>query len=193
MKKGFCFLLLLLSAGFLTALHAQNIFLKAKAPKAGDLGGMIIGNVTQAGHEKEVGVLSYSWGIAGCDPNINSNGSGACKASPSDFTFMTEFSPGVNQLRYMIFTGTKLQSADFVFEKNGGNGTAYTYYKVHMEDITVTSVQESGSFDIPTVSVSLAATRIAWAIYQQDNTGQTVLINKTGFNLATNTVWNYSF
>jgi type VI protein secretion system component Hcp len=65
-----------------------------------------------------------------------------------------------------------------------------------MEDVSVTSAQESGSGggdSTPTVSISFAPTRIAWAIYQQKPDGSLELANTFGINLATNTVWTYSF
>ena len=82
---------------------------------------------------------------------------------------MTRLSPGYNQLRALTFTGKKLVSAEMAFERKTASGTA-VFYKIHMEDVAVTSAQESGSGggdSTPTVSISFAPTRIAWAIYQQ--------------------------
>lgn len=192
MKKVFCFSLLLLSVSFLAHSQGQTTYLKAIAPP-GELGGMIIGNSVAKGHEKEIEVLSYSHGIASCSPNaLKGGGLGACKASLSDLSLMMVMSPGLNQLRYLTFTGKKLLSADLVMERNGAD-KPMAFYKIHLEDVTVTSVQESGSSETPIVSVSFSATRIAWAIYEQKEGGSLELVNKVGFNLGNNTVWNYSF
>lgn len=196
MKKVSCFLLLLLFIGSAANAQSFDMYLKAMAPP-GDLGGMIIGTATAKGHENEIEVFSYSQGISSCSSNVTKGGGGlgACKASVSDLSIMTRLSPGYNQLRALTFTGKKLLSADMVFERNTA-GSPAVFYKIHMEDVSVTSAQESGSGggdSTPTVSISFAPTRIAWAIYQQKPDGSLELANTFGINLATNAVWNYSF
>jgi type VI secretion system secreted protein Hcp len=162
----------------------------------GELGGMIIGTSVAKGHENEIEVFSYSEGISSCSPNAQKGGGlGACKASVSDLSIMTKLSPGYNQLRALTFTGKKLLSADLVFEKRVADGRA-VFFKIHMEDIAVTSAQESGSAggdDTPTISISFAPSRIAWAIYQQKADGSLELANTFGINVATNALWNYTF
>jgi type VI protein secretion system component Hcp len=54
------------------------------------------------------------------------------------------------------------------------SGTTLEFYKIHFENITVVSVQESGSSGgdtRPTVSVSLSFSRIAWQYTIQSTTG----------------------
>ena len=195
MKKVFCFSLLGLFVAFVANAQSYDMYLKAIAPP-GDLGGMIIGTATAKGHENEIEIFSYSQGIASCSPNLTKGGGqGSCKASISDLSIMTKLSPGLNQLRSLTFTGKRLLSADMAFEKRTPTGQA-TFYKIHMEDVAVTSAQESGSTggdDAPTVSISFAPSRIAWAIYQQNAGGSMQLVNTFGINVASNTVWNYSF
>ena len=194
MKKVFCFSLLLLFISFVANSQSYKIFMKAVAPP-GELGGMIIGNATDDKHNNEIEILSYSQGVASCSPSATRGGLGACKASISDLSIMMTLSPGVNQLRALTLTGKKLLSADMAFERNTAGGAA-VFYKIHMEDVAVTSAQESGSGggdSTPTVSISFAPTRIAWAIYQQKPDGSLELANTFGINLTTNTVWNYSF
>ena len=197
MKKVFCFSLPGLFIVFAANAQSYNMYLKAIAPP-GELGGMIIGTSTVLGHENEIEIFSYSQGIASCMPNLTQGGGGgqgACKASVSDLSIMTKLSPGLNQLRALTFTGKKLLSADMVFERNTATGQA-AFYKIHMEDVLVTSAQESGSGggdNTPTLSISFAPSRIAWAIYKQNTDGSLVLANTFGINVATNAVWNYSF
>lgn len=194
MKKVFGFSLLLLFIGLVANSQSYRVYMKAVAPP-GELGGMIIGNATADKHKNEIEVLSYSQGVTSCSPNATRGGLGACKASVSDLSIMTQLSPGVNQLRALTFTGKKLVSVDLVFERKTGDQNA-VFYKIHMEDVTVTSLQESGSEggdDNPTVSASFAASRIAWAIYKQNTNGALELANTVGFNVATNALWNYTF
>ena len=70
------------------------------------------------------------------------------------------------------------------------------FFKIHLEDVTVTSAQESGSTGgdgTPAVSLSIAASRIAWAIYRQKDDGSMELANSIGFNVATGAIWSYTF
>jgi type VI secretion system secreted protein Hcp len=192
MKKIVSLTLLLASAVF-SNINAQDIFLKALAPSGGSYGGLINGGSNKDGHQNEIEVLSYSQGMASCAPNFNGGGGQACKPSIGSLTLMMRLSPGLNQLKYFLLTGLHLVSGDFVFEKPG-NDNSFVYYRIRMEDIAVVSIQESSSgSETPTISVELAASKIAWAIYTQDPTGNTTPPTKLGYNLATNTIWNYNF
>ena len=178
----------------ITAL-AQDIYLKAMGPANSAFPGLIKGSSKDKGHEGEIEVFSYSQGIAGCVPKTGNAGSGACKATVGSLNFMMELVEGTNPFRQFVFTGVKLPTADFVFEKRAGERNIVTY-KIHMEDVTVVTQQESGSVGgggAPTVSVEFSATRIAWGIYEQDESGRSQLVNTVGFNVATNTLWTYAF
>jgi type VI secretion system secreted protein Hcp len=196
MKKHLFLSSLLLCATFFFRLNAQDIYLKAMAPPGGDYGGLIKGGSTSDGHQNEIEVLSYSTGMSSCTPSFNGGaGMQACKPSIGSVNFMMPMSGGVDQLKYFMLTGLKLPTADFAFVKAGGDNN-FTYYKIHMEDVVVVSVQESGSAGggVPMVSVELAAPRIAFANYTQNGqSGQTTLSSKIGYNIATNSIWNYGF
>lgn len=192
MKKVFCSALFLICFVSFSTLWAQKIYLKAIAP-AGNFSGLIKGNVTARGHENEIEVLSYSEGVAGCVPNFSKQGAAACKTSVGNLAFMMQFAEGVNPLRYFALNGERLRTADFVFEKASGEG-GVAFYKIHMEDIAVVSLQESGAEGEPPVfSVEFAASRIAWGVYKQRADGSFELASSVGFNLATNTPWTYTF
>jgi type VI secretion system secreted protein Hcp len=196
MKKCFLLPVLLLCASFFFQVNAQDIFLKAMAPPGGDYGGLIKGGSNQQSHQNEIEVLSYSNGMSSCLPNFNGGAGGqACKPSVGSVFVMMPMTQGVDQLRYFLLTGVKLPTADFSFVKTGGDGVGFTYYKIHMEDIVVVSVQESASAGggTPMVSVEFAASRIAWANYTQNQGGNTTLASKVGYNIATNSIWNYAF
>jgi len=197
MKKLSSLSVLLLCTAFCLRLNAQNIFLKAVAPAGGDYGGIIKGGSLSEAHENEIEVISYSAGLSACTPNFsNGGGQQACKPSIGSLNFLMPLSGGVNQLKYSLLTGLRLLTADFAFEKPSDVGPhSSAYYRIHMEDVVVVSVQESGSDGggVPTVSIELAASRVAWAMYTVNPQGTNTLSSKLGYNLATNTVWNYAF
>jgi type VI protein secretion system component Hcp len=71
------------------------------------------------------------------------------------------------QLKNAITSGKIIPSADVTFITSGA--TPFVYYRIHLENINIVSVQESGSSERPIVSVSLAFSRIAWKYTMQDN------------------------
>lgn len=138
------------------------------------------GGSTKPGHINEIDVLSNSQGEDYC--------STCAKPSISDFSFLIALSPATISFKKLLLNGTKLTSVDVTYIKGGT--TPLEYYKVHMENVTVESVQESASSEIPTISVSLAPDRIAW---QQIKTAGTTLKTSYGWDIIANTEWLYVF
>jgi len=62
-----------------------------------------------------------------------------------------------------------------------------------MENVTVESVQESGSSESPTFSISLTPDRIAWQQINQKADGSSGVKTTYCWDLTTNTEWLYSF
>ena len=137
---------LLCSSGFA---QSFDIFIKVL-----DNNGVIVdGGSTVAGHLKEFQTFSESFGV--------SNACGTCP-DVSSYNIMTKLVGGTITLYQLSLTGLHLQSVDVTFHRSANT---FDFYKVHMEDVLVESVQESGSTggdDTPTVSISFHPTRIAW-------------------------------
>ena len=87
----------------------------------------------------------------------------------------------------LLTSGTSLTSVDVYFIKPGT--PALTYYRIHMEDVVVESVQESGSSEAPVFAVSLMPKRIAWLYRKTSGATPTTY----GWDIALNTAWNYVF
>jgi type VI protein secretion system component Hcp len=105
----------------------------------------------------------------------------------SDFSIMMSLNPASITLKMMTLTGLHLTKADVSFRKGG---TTYDYYNIHMENVLVTSVQEAGSSEIPTISVSLHAQKIAWQ-YTADNGGVAGKKTKGGWDNDLKMPWSY--
>lgn len=91
------------------------------------------GGSTVAGHVGEIDLFSYSHGESFCE--------GCNKPDLSDFNFLTFLSHATTTFKKLLLNGTKLTSVDVAYI----NGSGFTFYKIHMENIFVRSVQESGS------------------------------------------------
>ena len=131
----------------------------------------IEGEAKLVGHEGEISVFSYSDGINTCLPNSGNKNS--CKAVAGPLNFMTQFDKATIPLKIASASGKVIQTADLTFIRPAA-GKPFEFLKVHLENLTVVSVQESGSTggdSRPTVSVSLSYSRIAWQYITQSSTG----------------------
>ena len=175
MKKIIC---LLFAAIFI--FNCRNAFSQISVVmKALDGTTKLNGGSTVPGHTNEIDVLSNSQGQDFCTT--------CAKPSFSDFTFMITLSPAVISFKKLLLNGAKLTSVDITFIKGGT--TPVTLYKVHMENVTVTTVQESASSEIPTIAVSLSPDRVAW---QQSNIVGTSR-SSYGWDIVNNVEWLYAF
>src|ERR1043166_9186871 len=139
MRKITCLLFTATLLLFSSGAFSQSIYLFIKA--LDNNGVMLNGGSIQPGHTNQIDGLSYSQGVAN-----------ACDTCPqgSDFTFMMSLNPATVGMRQMLLKGLHLQSLDVTYQKPGTSGTI-DFYKMHMEDVRITSVQESGSSEVPSV------------------------------------------
>ncbi len=151
--------------------------------KAMDGATKLNGGSTVAAHSNEIDILSFSHGEFRCS---------TCNVPQvSAYNAMIILSPATISFKKLLLKGTKLTSVDVTNIKPGA--TPFTYYKVRMENVTVESVQESGSSESPVFSVSLVPDRIAWQHTVQKSDGTAGLKSSYGWDLTTNTEWIYAF
>jgi type VI secretion system secreted protein Hcp len=190
MKKLAGTLCLILAVLFYSVAGAQDMFLKVEAGGQGPYSGLFDGESTILGHEREIIVLSYSHGIAGCPPGSSTS---SCKSSFSGLNIMIEMTKSLINFKHYAATGKVVQSVDFVIRKAGA--TPFDFYKVRMEGVTINSVQESGSSGgggKPMISVELTATKIAYLYIVQGEAGQVVEKFSFGWDIAQNKAWTYA-
>jgi type VI secretion system secreted protein Hcp len=129
----------------------------------------INGDVTAAGFEGQVEVLSFSWGLSNTG-TLASGGGGAGKASFQDLHFETGSSQASPQLAKECATGEHIQKATLSVVKSGQQ--AAVYYKVVLEDVLVSSFQSAGAGDErPEESVSLNFAKIEFDYTPQSASG----------------------
>jgi len=137
------------------------------------------------GHINEIDVLSNSLGEERCA------GCSIAQTKVSDMAVMIMLSPATVSFKKLLLNGTQLTSIDIVYIKQGT--TKFTYYKIRMENVTVTSVQESASSEAPIFSVSFAPSRIAWQQVVQKADGTIGTKTTYGWDVTNNVEWNYVF
>ena len=153
--------------------------------KALDNNGVIInGGSTVAGHLKEFQTFSESFGV--------SNACSTCVADISSYNIMTKFVNGTITLYQLSLSGLHLQSVDVTYRRSVNT---FDFYKIHMEDVIVESVQESGSTggdSTPTVSISFRPTRIAWLFTATAADGTSASTKtKGGWDNQNKMLWSY--
>jgi type VI secretion system secreted protein Hcp len=111
-------------------------------------------------HKDEIEVLSLSWGVSNSGSMGHGSGGGEGKASFSDLSFMHTVDKASPVLMQNCATGVHLKEATITHRKSGKGQQEYLIVKLN--DVIVTSVQNSGSSGggDTTESVSLAFAKV---------------------------------
>jgi type VI secretion system secreted protein Hcp len=117
----------------------------------------IDGEATRKGYEKQINVLSFSFGASNPSSPIG-KGAGAGKVSISDISIMKWTDKSSAQMFQACCAGKHFPKAELTVMKSGGD-QAVDYLKYEFTKVMVTSIQWSGATggdDVPTESVSFA-------------------------------------
>jgi type VI secretion system secreted protein Hcp len=111
---------------------------------------------------KAIDILSFSFGASNqavFGPGSSGGESRAGRADVSHVTIMKVTDKTTPQLFEHCVTGDYIKSVDVQYFKAMGDKQD-VYYKIHMENVIITSVQWSGSNENPTESVSFAFAKL---------------------------------
>ena len=129
----------------------------------------IDGESADANHKNEIQIMSWSWGGSQVSSVAGTGGSGAGKADLSDFSIMTYFDKATPKFFKSLGAGTHIKSGTMSAVKSGADGKPYL--KVDFKELFVSSLQISGSSEIPTVSLSFSYNEIKIDYSVQDENG----------------------
>ena len=135
-------------------------------------------------HKKEIQILSWSWGGTQMSSVMGSGGSGAGKVSLTDFTIMAYFDKSTPKFFKSICLGTHIKTGQMNAIKAGADGKPYL--KVDFKELFVSSLQISGSSEVPTVSVSFSYDEIKIDYYAQNEQGQVTTTGPVTYNTKQN-------
>jgi type VI secretion system secreted protein Hcp len=119
---------------------------------------------------KAIDILSFSFGSSNSavfGPGASGGESRAGRADLSNVTIMKVLDKTSPLLFENCVSGDYLKSADVQYFKPMGNKQE-VYFKIHMENVLITSVQLSGSNENPTESVSFAFAKIKVSYNPED-------------------------
>lgn len=146
----------------------------------------IDGESTEKGHENEIDVESWSWGESqpGVSQPARGGGGGAGKVSMQDFHFNMNYNKASPKLFLAAATGEHIKKATLVARKSGGD--RQEYYKLTLENILVTSLQDNGDATGITESFSLNFEKIQMEYRPQRADGSLDAAVKAGYDLKAN-------
>lgn len=129
----------------------------------------IQGEAIAKGHEKEIDVLSWSWGVSrGAADALARTKPSACV---SDMHFAKLFDAASPSLMANVVSGMTIPGATLAVRKAGVVGGGQDYLIIVMKDIIVTSVQDSGSSgDVPleTIALRFSSAKVTYKMQKPD-------------------------
>jgi len=146
------------------AMAAFDIFLKLDN---------VVGEVNQKGHEKWIELFSYSSGFQG----RTSKGDGASvgKSTCSAIAAAKAFDRASPPLITAVMTGQRFQKGQIDFVKTGRDGAQGVFLKYELQDVIVSSVQDSGAEggdSTPTEGIALNTSKLTISYYPQNADGR---------------------
>jgi type VI secretion system secreted protein Hcp len=137
-----------------------------------------------------IDILSFSFG-ASQTAVIGSGSSGgearAGRASVSDVTIMKVLDKVSPLLFDDCVTGNYLKKIDVIYDKPMGDSQE-DYFKIHMEDALITSIQLSGSSENPMESISFAFSKVKVSYNPEEDGALKGFIDK-GFDVLKLKPW----
>jgi type VI secretion system secreted protein Hcp len=144
----------------------------------------IQGESEAKGHENEIQIMSWSWGASQVSSVSGTGGSGAGKADLSDFNIMANFDKSTPKFFKSICAGTHIKTGTMSAIKSGADSKPYL--KVDFKELFVTSLQISGSSEIPAVSISFSYNEIKIDYSTQNEQGNITSTGPVTWNTKTN-------
>jgi type VI secretion system secreted protein Hcp len=149
----------------------------------------IEGESTQKGHENEIEVFSFSWGLLVPAVNVQSGGGGgAGKVSFQDIHFTSSVHKGSTQLFLKCATGEHIKTGVLTVRKAGGTDRAFDYLKLQLTDLLVSSYQPAFavSDESPSEEVSLNFAKIEFDYQIQNADGSVSILSEAIFDINAN-------
>ena len=137
----------------------------------------IPGETTSKGHENEIEVFSWSWGMARTSV-VSMGRNTAGKPCVSELHLMKAMDKATPLLMANLMSGMVIPKGKLTLRKAGeGPSSSLDFMVIEMSQVLVSSVQESGSSggDLPMESISLnfASAKATYTPQKADGTGGT--------------------
>lgn len=138
-----------------------------------------------------IDILSFSFGASNTATfGAGSSGkeSRAGRANLADVSIMKVVDKTSPQLFEDCVTGDFYKKVEIIYDKPVADKQE-AYYKIHMEDALITSIQNSGSSENPMESISFAYAKIKVSYNPEDGTGKLAGWIEKGYDLELLSKW----
>jgi type VI secretion system secreted protein Hcp len=130
----------------------------------------IEGEATDAGHEKQIDIQSWSWGVTA--PRDASTGQASGKIKFNDFNYTKRIDKATPALFQACATGKHFKDATLYVSRKAGGGKM-DFYKVTFTDALCSSWTQQGTGDdAPTESVSFTYSKVKVEYAPKPSVGQ---------------------
>jgi type VI secretion system secreted protein Hcp len=141
----------------------------------------LTGEAQILGHEEEIDVLSWSWGLRQNGTMHQARGGGTGKASVQDLTLTKYVDAATPKLVLACLSGTQFQRATLTCLRAGGHGSRIPYLTIVMQRVIIAAVDDVGaSGDEPfteNLSLNFAEVTVRYSKQNQDGSaGEEVAI-----------------
>jgi type VI secretion system secreted protein Hcp len=127
---------------------AVDCFLKLEGPD-------LKGEARAAGHEDEIEVRSWSWGLSQAGAMHQAGSRGVGKASVQDLRLIKQVDAATPGLVQACLSGTQFQKATLVCLRAGGDGRGIPYVTIVMQRVLITALDDAGGGEAPLENLSL--------------------------------------
>ncbi len=152
--------------------------------------GSINGESVEKGFEKQIQVLSWSWGATQTGSFAHGSGGGSGKVSMQDFHFTMQMCTASPALLLNCATGQHISQATLTARKSGNKAEQQKFLVINFYDLLISSYQTGGanaSDGLPIESVSFNYSKMDLEYFVQDEKGVTKSAGKNGYDLKKNT------
>ena len=139
------------------------------------------------GHEKEIDVLAWSFGVSQSGSFGQGGGGGSGKANVQDLTFTKHIDSASSDLMLATFCGKHIPEVVFTMQKAGEN--PLVYMKITLTNVIVTNHITGGTpgEERPTENISLNFEKIKYEYDSQNEKGGKGEHYQMGWNVSQNT------
>ncbi len=135
-------------------------------------------------HKDEIQVLSWSFGGSQVTSVAGTGGSGAGKVDLSNFSIMKFYDKASVPLFKAMCEGKHIKTGLLTAVKAGAGGGPFL--KISLEELFVTSLQDSASSEVPSESVSFSYNKIKIEYSMQNEQGVLTKANEVQYDLKAN-------
>jgi type VI secretion system secreted protein Hcp len=144
----------------------------------------IQGESVDDNHKDQISVTSFSWGGSQTTSVAGSGGSGAGKVNLIDLSIMKYLDKATPKLFQAMCKGTHVATGTLYGVKSGADGKPFL--QIDFKELFITSIQTSGSSEVPMESVSFSYNEIKIEYFQQDDKGTLTSTGAITYDLKAN-------